>query len=221
MRTDRRAGIAHISFPKEQRPEALAPQGPCAFRDQRSRGEANKAVLPVAACPLRCQLAEPQCLIWAQSAPQLPPFPQRTQRGRSPGRGRGGGSKRPRLPSTVLDALQPLPSQPATPTLAPPPPVAACPSSLFLSPHFASWGSEDQIPPARPPPHELPGLGARAPRSRPVHRGQPTGSSTRPAALNFSPGRCAGLGAEGRARPGEPFPQGCLARRVTLGSPFT
>lgn len=207
MRTDRRAGIAHISFPKEQRPEALAPRGPCAFRDQRSRGEANKAVAPSRSLPPALSVGRASVPELGTVSPSTSPFPQRTQRGRSPGRGRGGGSKRPRLPATVLDALQPLPSPPATPTLAPPPPVAACPSSLFLSPHFASWGSEDQIPPARPPPHEVPGLGARSPRSRPVHRGHSAGSSTRPAALNFSPGRCAGLGAEGRARPGAPYPQ--------------
>lgn len=144
----------------------------------------TKRLLTVAACPLRCQLAEPQCLSWAQSDPQPPP-PKHTQRGRSPGRGRGGGSERRRLPATVLDALQPLTSPPATPTLAPRPPVAACPSSLFLSPHFASWGSEDQIPPARPPPHELPGLGPRARRSRPANRGHPAGSSTQTRCLEL------------------------------------
>lgn len=158
MRTDRRAGIAHISFPKE--PGATQ----------------AKRLLWVAACS-RSQ-PSPALSVGRAPVPELDTAPQplkRMQRGHRPGRSRGGGSERPRLPTTVLDALQPLLSPPATPTLAPWPPVAACPSSLFLSPQFSSWDSEEQIPLARPPPHELPGLRARAGRSRPAHRGHPGG----------------------------------------------
>lgn len=210
MRTDRRAGIAHISFPKEQRPEALAPRGPCAFRDQRSRGEANKAVAPSRSLSPALSVGRAPVPELETVSPSTSPLPVAYTEGPQPGAGQrrrveaaAPPRDRPRCPSAFAFLA-------ATPTLAPPPPVAACPSSLFLSPHFASWDSEDQIPPVCPPPLELPGLRARARRSRPVHRGHPARSSTRPAALNFSPGRCAGLGAEGRARPGAPFPQGCL-----------
>lgn len=132
-----------------------------------------------------------------------PSIPQRTQSGRSPRRGGSGGSEWWHLPATVPNALQPPSSPPATPTLAPLPPVGACPGSLFLSPHFASWDPEDQIPPACHP-HELPGLWECARRSRPGHRGHTVGSCTRPA-LNFNPGGCAGLRAGARAVRVHPF----------------
>lgn len=150
--------------------------------------------------------------------------PQHKQRGHCAGRGGGGGSeRRRRLPATVPDALQPPSSPPATPTLAPRPPVASCPGSLFLSPHFASWGLEDQIPPASypPPTNSQDTGGCCARRSRRAHRGHKAGSCTPFAALNFSPGCCTGQGAGARARRSVPFPRGFLARRVTLGSPYT
>lgn len=168
----------------------------------------TKRLLPIAACPLRCHLAEPQCLNWAFS----PSSPKAHAEGpRGPGRGRGGGSERRRLPATVLYALQPLPSLPATPTLAPRPPVAACPSSLFFSPHFSSWGSEDQIPPARSPPHELPGLRASARRSRPVHPGRPAGSSTQTLSLELQSRPVRGDGSRMTRAPGRTLPTGLLS----------
>lgn len=86
--------------------------------------------------PRRWQLAEPQRLSWIQSTPQSPSV---LRGGAAWGAGVGVGAKGWsgwRLLATVPDVLHPPSSPPATPTLAPRPPVAACPGLLFLFPPF-------------------------------------------------------------------------------------
>lgn len=159
MRTERRAGIAHISFPKERYPDALAPRGPCAFREQRSREDANKVAALGRSNP---PPPRPALAVGRTPGPQLdtvnPSIPQRTQRGCSLGRGWGlrvgaaGASSPPSPMSFTL--LVPRPPHPPWHLGHLLPRAPACSS---FPPHFSSWCPENQILPARHP-YELPGL---------------------------------------------------------------
>jgi hypothetical protein len=202
QREDRREGWHSTHFvPKGGCPDALAPRGCVPSAQGAPAAAQTKALcsalafsshwLPGAATSPA--LAESQRLSPAHGQPRTPC----ARRGAARLRGRQGragaeGRSWLRLPAPVPVALQHSLSSPATPTLAPPPPVdarsqLALPFSQFCIPGF----QRQKVPPARSPRtsetrrHPLRGLDQLTEGGRPRQRGRAT--STRPAASRPRP----------------------------------
>lgn len=157
MRTERRAGIAHISFPKEQYPDALAPRGPCAFREQRSRGDANKVAAlgrghPFSLLPGAGNWQNPSASAGYSQPLNPPAYAEGVQPGARAKNWSGGVSSPPSpMPFTLLVPRPPHPPWQLGHLL---PRAPACSS---FPPHFSSWFPKNQILLSRLP-YELPGL---------------------------------------------------------------
>lgn len=140
-------------------------------------------------------MAEPWCLSWPQSVPlEYSEGPQPgARRRRRVGwgcRSRGVSQRPSPMPFSLRVPCPPHPDWHLGHLL----PRAPARSSFLPISRLGAL----KIDPSRQTPHKLMGLGTLAQRYRSAHRGH-SESSTIPVALNFSPGRCAGLETVARA----------------------